>query len=151
MCWCEKEEDVLVDERRPCCRQSSRYDLQDHICRGLVLYFATHRTQTRKSHEKRWVSLPSICSPIRICWTHWRRISPEGSSTDDPPGNVAGHLAYRVEHMRTPPNCPQCGRPMELTGGSGNFWYCPRCKRSIPIRGAFLRTRTELSLWHVMP
>ena len=26
---------------------------------------------------------------------------------------------------------------MELTGGSGNFWYCPRCKRSIPIRGAF--------------
>ena len=26
---------------------------------------------------------------------------------------------------------------MELTGGGGSFWYCPRCKRSIPIRGAF--------------
>ena len=49
------------------------------LSQGRVLYFATHRTQTRKSHEKRWVSLPPICSPIRICWTHSRRISPEGS------------------------------------------------------------------------
>ena len=32
---------LLVDERRPCCRQSSRYDLQDHICRDLRLRFAS--------------------------------------------------------------------------------------------------------------
>jgi hypothetical protein len=37
LCWCEKQEDVLVDERRPCYRQSSQCDLEDHIRRDLWL------------------------------------------------------------------------------------------------------------------
>lgn len=33
--------------------------------------------------------------------------------------------------MATPPNCPQCGQPLEPTRG-GRFWYCPRCQRFFP-------------------
>ena len=49
------------------------------LSQGRVLYVATHRTQRGSRTKSDGVSLPPICSPIRICWSHSRRISPEGS------------------------------------------------------------------------
>jgi len=51
--------------------------------------------------------------------------------------------------MEPPPSCPQCGQPMEPTRG-GRFWYCSRCKRSIPIPGAFSTVQVG-TCWRLWP